>query len=92
LYRSDENFSVFYSGVRTNIGTGRIITFAFHFFHFETFSGKVIFSLFKSESERGKMIFSLFKSESESGKVIVSLFKSESEIEKSEKITFQKRK
>jgi len=33
------------------IGTGKIITFAFHFFHFKTFSGKVIFSLFKSESE-----------------------------------------
>ncbi len=57
------------------IGTGKIITFAFHFFHLKTFSGKVIFSLFKSESESKK-------------KVKKSLFKSESESEKSEKNTF----
>ena len=27
--------------VHPYVGTGKIITFAFHFFHFKTFSGKV---------------------------------------------------
>jgi len=38
------------------IGKRKIITFAFHFFHFKTFSGKVIFLLFS-------LSLSLFKSD-----------------------------
>ncbi len=63
------------------IGTGKIITFAFHFFHFKTFSGKV-----------EKWFFHFSKAKVKAKKVKKSLFKSESESEKSEKITFQKRK
>jgi len=62
------------------IGTGKIITFAFHFFHFKTFfwkSGKVIFSLFKSESESEKSEKSLFHFSGKSLKV--KKVKSESE-------------
>jgi len=55
--------------------------FRFHFFHFKTFSGKV-----------EKCFFHFSKAKVKVKKVKKSLFKSESESEKSEKITFQKRK
>ena len=64
---------LFHIGIHWN---GKIITFAFHFFHFKTI-WKCYFSLFKSESKSGKVTFSLFKSESKSGKVTFSLFKSD---------------
>jgi len=86
-----------YNSVRTHtyIGTGKIITFAFHFrfslFSLEDFfwkSGKGIFSLFKSESESGKVIFSLFSlslSLLKSEKITFPLFQKKSSSEKSEK-------
>ena len=62
------------------IGTGKIITFAFHFFHFETFSGKVekwFFHFSKAKVKVKKVKKSLFHF---SGKSLeVKKVKSESE-------------
>jgi len=58
--------------LRAYIGTGKIITFAFHFFYFKTFSGKV-----------DKWFFHFSKAKVK--KVKKSLFQKKSKSEKSEK-------